>query len=351
MVLGMAAPAQDDNSGKTAPAGDSIRYKHSILGVVISCVCLWFIAVQVDPANVWAVVSHFQWPYLLLGLLSLALGYAMRILRWCLLLRAGGAHVSAVACTGPFLGSISLNNILPMRMGDIVRVLVFPAAIGVRKTTATGSLVIERLIDVLTLLIGLAVGLAFSNLAQLPSWLEGTAVSLAVLGATTLALIFFFSEALARRCARFSGCAESRPRWVRLLSLLQDLLGSFTAMSRLPVLIVVFILSLLVWLGEAGLFWALLVGFGFNTGLEVAIVVMAITTLSTLVPSSPGYIGPFHLAAYTVMTMLGGTPEQSASFAVLSHLAVWLPTTLAGALAILFNPRMFGGLKRKLASN
>src|SRR3569623_1296924 len=310
----MAAPAQDDNSGKAAPAGDSRRYKHTLLGVVISCVCLWFIAAQVDPANVWAAVSHFQWPYLLLGLLSLALGYAMRILRWCLLLRAGGARVSDVACTSTFLGSIAH-------------------------------------IDILTLLTSLAVGLAFSNLAQLPSWLEGTAVSLAVLGASAFALIFFFSEALASRCAHFSGCAESRPRLGRLLFKLQDLLGNFTAMSRLPVLIVVFIQSLLVWLGEAGLFLMLLVGFGFNTGLEVAIVVMAITTLSTLVPSSPGYIGPFHLAAYTAMTMLGGTSEQSTSFAVLSHLGVWLPTKLGGALAIFFNPRMIGGLKRKLETN
>ena len=72
---------------------------------------------------------------------------------------------------------------------------------------------------------------------------------------------------------------------------------------------------------------------------------MAIATLATLVPSSPGYVGPFHLAAFAGITFLGGTNEQAASFAVLSHLGVWVPTTLAGAVAIASTPDMFRGLR------
>jgi hypothetical protein len=39
--------------------------------------------------------------------------------------------------------------------------------------------------------------------------------------------------------------------------------------------------------------------------------------------------------------MLGGSSAQAASFAVLAHLGVWLPTTLAGGIAILVNPGLF----------
>ena len=118
-------------------------------------------------------------------------------------------------------------------------------------------------------------------------------------------------------------------------------------MSRIPVLLATFLFSMLVWVGEAGLFLALLRGLKLNVGVAFAVVVMAIATLSTLVPSSPGYIGPFHLAAFTAVSMLGGNSAQAASFAVVAHLGLWLPTTVAGALAMLFNPKLFARAKAK----
>ena len=58
-------------------------------------------------------------------------------------------------------------------------------------------------------------------------------------------------------------------------------------------------------------------------------------------PSSPGYVGPFHLAAFTAVSLVGGTVDQAASFAVIVHLALWLPTTIAGMIAIGMDPELF----------
>jgi hypothetical protein len=77
---------------------------------------------------------------------------------------------------------------------------------------------------------------------------------------------------------------------------------------------------------------------------------MSIATLSTLVPSSPGYVGPFHLAAFTAVSLIGGTAAQAGSFAVLAHLALWLPTTAAGAIAILFRPELFRSARKVSAA-
>lgn len=328
--------------------------KHrNFIGILISLLCLAFIATRIDLDDLRIAFVDFQWAYLFLGVCSLAGGYAMRIARWSVLLNSAGAQISPIACTAPFLGSIALNNVFPMRLGDVVRALVFPSAIGVGKVTATGSLVMERLVDLMTLLVCLMIGLVFSSKTQLPDWMASTALSLAVSGGIALALLFFYSDKLSLWCADLAsrssiGCHPNR---VRLFTTLRDLLDSFDAMSRLSVLVTLFALSMLVWIGEAGLFWSLLQGFGFETGPEVAIVVMAIATLSTLVPSSPGYVGPFHLAAYAAISMLGGTPGQAASFAIVSHLGVWLPTTLVGILAILLNPQLFSGLKTEAVIN
>jgi uncharacterized membrane protein YbhN (UPF0104 family) len=121
-------------------------------------------------------------------------------------------------------------------------------------------------------------------------------------------------------------------------------MGSLQAMVR------VVLLSAIVWAGEAGLFWAMFQGLDLHASYASALMVMAIATLSTLVPSSPGYVGPFHLAAFAAVRALGGSDAQAASFAVLSHLSLWLPTTVAGGIAILLNPKLFASRNRESAN-
>lgn len=325
------------------------RWVHTILGFGITAACLWFIAARVDPQALVRALADFQLQYLLVALASLSFGYAMRIVRWSTLLRAAEVDVSASRCIAPFLGSIALNNVLPMRLGDVVRALIFPRALGISKVTATGSLVMERLVDLMTLLMCLMIGLAWAPRTALPGWLGELAVSLSIAGAASLVMLFLVSAHLSSWLSRISAGAwfDTRVGIRRIVESVSGLLASFDAMSRPRVLGALFGLSFLVWAGEAGLFWAMLAGFGLPAGPETAVIVMAIATLSTMVPSSPGYVGPFHVAAYTGVSMLGGTASQAAAFAVASHLAVWLPTTLAGAIAILANPHLFSSIKKQ----
>lgn len=318
-----------------------INWKRNALGLFISCACLGFIVWHIDLDELVGSISGFQWGWLLFGLLSLSFGYLMRIVRWSCLLRAAGANITISKCAAPFLGSIALNNIFPMRLGDVVRALVFPSAIGIGRITATGSLIMERLVDLMTLLTCLAIGLALTTKAHLPDLMVGTVVFLAISGTAILMLFFVFSGRLSRRFGYWADKVEYFKHKQRL-NVLKDMLQGFNAMSRLRVLIMLFVLSMLVWAGEAGLYWAILWGFGLDVGAGGALVVMAIATLATLAPSSPGYVGPFHLAAFSAVIMLGGGADQAASFAVLAHLGVWLPTTIAGSLAILLHPQLFG---------
>ena len=320
------------------------KWLQHTFGFLISVFCIGLIAWRIDFNEVISAISNFEWIWLTVGITSLAAGYLFRILRWSILLRAGGAHVTASECAAPFMASIALNNTLPIRMGDAVRALVVPQAIGIGRIIAMSSLVIERLVDLLTLLFCLAIGLALTPITEVPSWLIRTALGLATGGGVLLIMVFLFSGRLSRWAETKSPkTSHQKPR--QLVNALQNLLRGFESMSRIPVLLATFLFSMLVWVGEAGLFWALLRGLELRVGFAFAVVVMAIATLSTLVPSSPGYIGPFHLAAFTAVSMLGGNSAQAASFAVVAHLGVWLPTTVAGVLAMLFNPKLFARAK------
>jgi hypothetical protein len=312
------------------------------IGVGVSIVCLVLVFRKVNFDEVAAAVEHFHWHYLAFGLVALALDYFVRILRWAVMLRAGGAIVSARSCAAPFLGSITLNNVLPFRAGDVIRALVFPAALGVSRVTATASLVFERLVDMLTLLACLGIGVLLSSSATIPGWLQKSVIVLAVVGCGTLFLIAVLSNHVVRVLAYVEDRVAPRSaKLAKIVATASGLLQSIGAMSRPGVLFVVGGLSACIWVGETGLFWAIMRGLNIDVKFSAALMTMAVTTLSTLVPSSPGYIGPFHFAAYTMAVISGSSTSDAASFAVLAHLALWIPTTLSGGIAILLKPSLF----------
>jgi uncharacterized protein (TIRG00374 family) len=324
--------------------------KHAV-GGAITLLCLFAFFRQINFAELLRALENFQWSYLILGMAALACDYALRICRWSMMLRATGAGTTFRNCSAPFLGSIALNNVLPLRLGDVVRAFVFPSSMGITKTTATSSLIIERLIDLVSLLVCLGIGLFAIRTISIPPALKSTALTLAVAGGASLCLVFLFSGALSRF---FSGLAAKAARSgsgkaSKGYQVLGGLLHGFNAMSRPKVLLAMLVISLFVWIGESGLFYFVLLGAGMGGSPVVALFVMAVATLSTLVPSSPGYVGSFHLAVFTAISLVGGSLAQAGSYAVIVHLALWLPTTLAGAVAIWAKPHLFRAAKSQAA--
>ncbi len=323
--------------------------KH-LMGAGITLLCLFVIWRRVNLEDVVAALAHFQWQYLVMGLASLAFGYALRIARWSMMLRAAGASATFANCSAPFLGSIALNNVLPLRLGDVVRALVFPKAMGITRTTATSSLVVERLIDLMTLLTCLAIGLFAVQAVDVPSVIKSSAIYLVSAGGVVLTLGFLFSGRLGRFFGQLSGVSRGQKAGrLPVYATISGLLYGFEAMSRPRVLSAMLLVSMLIWSGESGLFYFVLLGLGIESNVAAALLVMSVATLATLAPSSPGYVGPFHLAAFMGISLVGGTAAQAGSYAVLVHLALWLPTTIAGAVAIWATPALFQAARQQRA--
>lgn len=325
-----------------ATIGSSGKY---IFGGLITLLCLVIFFRQVNFGDLLDSLAHFQWPYLFLGVLSLAAGYSLRIARWAMMLRASSANTTFSNCSAPFLASIALNNVLPLRLGDVLRALVFPKSMGISKTAATSSLIVERLIDLMTLVTSLAIGLYAVQAVAIPEKIKISALYLALIGGILLSLGFLYSGPLGNFFTRIAKKPSNPTPLKKLYTTGGELLLQFNMMSRPKLLGSMLCISMFIWAGEAGLFYFILLGTGIHGSPAVALLVMAVATLSTLAPSSPGYVGPFHLAAYTAISLVGGSDAQAGSYAVIAHLSVWLPTTLAGAVAIWCRPELFRAVK------
>jgi glycosyltransferase 2 family protein len=316
-----------------------------LCGGVITALCLTVFFRQVNFTDLLDSCSNFQWSYLVLAIFSLAMGYILRIARWSILLRASSAKATFANCSAPFLASIALNNVLPLRLGDVLRALVFPKSMGISKTAATSSLIVERLIDLITLVASLAIGLYAIQVVVIPDKIKISALYLALLGGILLSLGFLYSGPLGKIFILFAKKQTNSIALKKICETSGELLLQFNMMSRPKLLGSMLCISMLIWIGEAGLFYFILLGTGIHGSPVVALLVMAVATLSTLVPSSPGYVGPFHLAAYTAISLVGGSDAQAGSYAIIAHLSVWAPTTIAGVVAIWLRPELFRATK------
>ncbi|MFC3652355.1 lysylphosphatidylglycerol synthase transmembrane domain-containing protein [Dyella humi] len=314
-----------------------------LVGCALSLVCLYFVFRHIKFAEVRQALATFRWPYLLLGFFSLSVGYTARIYRWKVLLRTCGSNVTTRACAGPFLASIALNNVLPLRLGDVVRAFVFPASLGVTRTAATATLVLERLADLLTLLICLAAAIFFFPKGALPSTVTDIVVIISVLGSATLLCLIFFTSPIVRLLGWITTRIENRKpsKLLKIVLTVTNLGRALEAISHPRSIFATFTISFATWAGELGLYLALMQGTGMVFSLPGGLLLMSMATIATLIPSSPGYVGPYHLAAFTAVNLIGGTSVQAMTLAVLCHLGVWLPTTTAGAIIMIFNRNLF----------
>ena len=315
--------------------------KKKIIGYLVSLLCLSIIILNLNLEDVFNHLLRFNFKFILYALISLSIGYFFRIVRWHKLLIAAGNKLILNQCFTPFMASVALNNPLPLRAGDVIRVIVFPSLMSITKTDSASSLIAERTFDLLILLFLILVGFSFdwSNIIEFHK--------LFVLIFFLILLIMFFlgSTSISRNIETFlekiKRNKNSPKIMISLSEMLFQLTNNFKFFSKKNNFFPALISSVFIWVAESFVFYFIMLGFNFDANISSAFLVMAFSTLSTLIPSSPGYFGPFHLAAYTSLLMYGYDSDISGSYAFFIHLILWLPTTLVGIIAMLFNPRLF----------
>ena len=103
-------------------------------------------------------------------------------------------------------------------------------------------------------------------------------------------------------------------------------------------------LSVLAWALDGVTYWAVAQSLGIDLTPAGAMFVAGITVLGTAIPSAPGYIGTFELAASAAARALGVAPEPALAFALLVHALTVLPLAIGGAASLVWIGARFGEL-------
>lgn len=237
------------------------------------------------------------------------------------------------------------NNVLPFRLGELVRAIMFRQLTGFSRTTGLSSIMAERLLDGITLVFIFGTVLAGSaSIGLTGAGLQPVFIGAALLSAGGLGLLlfsWFFIDHVITRANRLSERAG------KLVSKFADAIA-FGRQSR--ILLPVLALSLLIWTLEGSMFAILAYSMDLPEPLSVGFMSLAVINLGILIPAAPGYVGVFQAAAVLAFSVLGLPQETGLAFGILSHSAQFLPLTTLGLFLVIPHWRKLGvGLRRSSA--
>lgn len=313
------------------------------LGALVGLLFLALLARRVEWATVSTLLAGARPLPLVLALALLAAGMTLRIARWWWMLRAFDPALPLSGCVRPFLGSLALNNTMPLRAGDVARAVGFRRSLRASPARVVGTLLVERLLDLLVLLlIFFAALLGAGERFPRPFLLVVSAAgAVALAGLAVLTFAPGLVGGAAERVLRWRALpARWRDRLAPHLHQLAEALTVLRAPGRAAVLLGA---SLLAWLLEGGVFAAAAWSLGVATPAAAAWLALGAGTLATLLPSTPGYLGTFDWFATLGFTAYGAGHSAAAAVALLAHLLLWLPVTLVGFAALGMRPAPVAG--------
>ncbi|HZF43530.1 MAG TPA: lysylphosphatidylglycerol synthase transmembrane domain-containing protein [Sphingomonadaceae bacterium] len=301
------------------------------LGVAISIVFLYATLATVPISSVLNALAGAQPNWIVASLGFIFLAYVLKTYRWTLMLRMLGARITVAQAATPFVGGVAFNNVLPFRAGDVIRVIAFQRFTGVPPSGQLGTLLLERLLDLFVLMIFLFATVSFWRITAIDASVLAGARWAAL--AVALSILLFLAAPRPIRAV----VAWADGRWPRLRGAGEALLrlsDALSSLSRPLFLLRVTLVSFLAWIAEGSAYFAVGQALGVAASPQAALLAVSVGTLSTIIPSSPGYVGTFHYFTARVATAFGATVVGAAAYAISIHALLWLTTTATGFLLL-----------------
>lgn len=292
-----------------------------------------------DLRQVWAVMRTAHPGLIAVGVVCVFLSYVLRAVRWQVMLAPLGPTRFSMALRATTIG-FAASFILPARAGEVLRPWLLARREGLDASAVFATIVIERMLDLVTVLTLLAVFLlAFDpGLSSLDPAVFG-AVRAGGLGAGVaavagLAVVFVFAS----RPALLSRTVAVATTWLpaRLRETMTGMAMAFAAglavVRRPSHLARALAWSLVLWLLIAAQTWIVSVALGVDMPLSGSLLLVALLVVGVAVPT-PGAVGGFH-EAYRIgaTSFFGADNDHAVSAAIVLHAVGFVPTLVVGAV-------------------
>ena len=302
------------------------------IGLVISILFLYLALRNVRFNEIRQALGQVDLRLLLLAAVIFLISFAVRALRWRYILRP----VEEIGL-GPVFSLLSIgfmaNNVLPARLGEFVRAYFLARKTGIRKSLSLATILLERLSDFAALLLSALLVTLFFRMPAAVEHIGIVAGAVFLLFVVLLVLVHARTSAVRRLIAMLLsplGESRSRGQMERIDAFIRGLLIVRTGRGILWI----FSLSLLVWGLWAVALHETLLAFHIDVPLSARLLILAVVNLGALIPSSPGYVGPYHYLCWVCLSVYGVEKSLAFSFSVVMHALWYVPLTCLGFICL-----------------
>ncbi|HXT27787.1 MAG TPA: lysylphosphatidylglycerol synthase transmembrane domain-containing protein [Vicinamibacterales bacterium] len=327
------------------------------LVLVLTAGLLAFFLRGVDLGAVWAETRHADGRLLALAVCLNMTTYALRAFRWQYLLASIGPTRFSIAFQTTVIG-FAASFLLPARPGEVLRPYLLARRENLPPTAAFATIILERLLDLVTVLVLFGVFVLVVD----PATLSGdpalygrvkTGGLVAASGAVAGLVVFFFLAGHPERLGQWALKFE-RVLPARIAGLVARLVEAFAqglAVMRQPArLLVSFVLSVPLWLSIAAGIWVTSRAFHMTFGFLGSFLVMTLLVVGVAMPT-PGQVGGFHAMYKVAVVQFLGVPTTTAvGAAIVLHAISFVPVTLLGLYFMAREGLSFGRM-RELAKD
>lgn len=304
---------------------------------------LWLAEVDVR-----VLVERFMATRYGLALLSIPivfLSHLMRAWRWQILLEPIRSRVSMVNLFSAVMVGYAANNILP-RSGEVLRPYVLHRREGLPLSGCVASVLVERFIDVVNLLLFLALALFVVGErlqqvvpgADLPRIINSVAISSLVL---LVVLVVFAATTFVESVLRAIIAPFAKNGWLKVESAIASFKSGLRIIQRPSEYPKLLIQSLMIWILYILPVFVMCKAFPTEslqsrTFLDASIILLVMAIATTLTPPVPGgFIVIPAMLAGALIPLFGCTREDAAAYAFLTFMLNYIPVTILGGVFML----------------
>ena len=301
----------------------------ALVGLGVSAVAIVLVVRQVDIAAAWEVLQGALPVFVAATVACIVLDVTLRALRWRgLLVPLARLRLPTVAAS--LLVGYLANNILPARLGELVRSHHLGDRTGISRASVLGTVVVERVVDT-----GVLVAIASAAIIVLS--VRGIVASAVLLGlaATGLLVAALALALVAHRLPYADRAIAAAERWPAVMRAASKLRGGLAVAGRPRTMAGAIGWSVAAWAATIVAFAAAGQAIGVELTWGQAALLAAGTSLVTAIPAGPGYVGTFELAAVEIAKAVGVPTDPAFALALLVHAAILGVTTVGGVAAFL----------------
>lgn len=288
------------------------------LGWLISFIFIYFVFRRLDWMTAIEAFHKVSFSTITMMVGAYCFGFIVRAWRWKLLLPR---RVSIGDSLGAVVLGYGANNILPARLGEIVRAQAIGQKCQISRSFALASVLVERIFDGLVLVTLLYLGIRGSSIS---SWIS----VVGILGICIFGGALILVTLLALTNFQWNVKTHILPS-IKLQNFLQQFVKGLTIVWRTPFLpLTVLGLSFTIWLIEAIVFHLAMQAFEVKVPFTSALFVMGAINLGILIPTAPGYLGAFQYFGTLALSTWQVPKETALACIVFIHACQYLPITI-----------------------